>query len=125
MLNESNYLQFAMRHYARPSCTSISDFNEDLNRIKHLKKLLNKIYNGKPVKIQLLLNHLTIMYNVFDQNACTAILFFKVDRDYWGILKALLDHLNLMPDFIPELGIVTTGIKKHELTEQELNGILY
>lgn len=123
MLNESNYLQFAMRHYARPSCTSINDFNEDLNRIKHLKKLLNKLYNGKTVKIQLLLNHLTIMYNVFDQNACTAMLFFKVDREYWDILKALLCHLNLMPEFIPELGVVTTGIKPHEQTKQELEKI--
>jgi hypothetical protein len=51
------------------------------------------------------------------------MLFFKVDREYWDILKALLCHLNLMPEFIPELGVVTTGIKPHEQTKQELEKI--
>jgi hypothetical protein len=120
MLNESNFLQFAMRHYARPSCTSLNDFNDDLQRIKHLKKLLNKIINGKPVKIQLVLNHMTILYNVFDMNACTAMLFYKVDSQYWSILKTILTHFNIMPDFIPELGIVTTSIKIDENILKEL-----
>lgn len=123
MLNDSNFLQYAMRHYARPSCTSVNDFNDDLNRIKHLKKLLNKVHNDKTVKIQLLLNHLTILYNVFDQNACTAMLFHRTDREYWDILKTLLTYLNIMPEFIPELGIVTTGIKFHEKTKQELENL--
>lgn len=120
MLTDDNFVTFAMRHYDNPSCKSSHDFDEDLNRFKYLKKLLNKYLNGKKVSIQLILNHVIIIYNVFDSNACTAMLFHKMEKEHWSFLKTLLNHLNMMPDFIAELGLVTTNIPIMEELKKEL-----
>ena len=33
-LNEKNYVHFAMKYYMNIQCTSVEEFNEDLNKIK-------------------------------------------------------------------------------------------
>ena len=33
-LNEKNYVHFAMKYYTNIQCTSVDEFNEDLNKIK-------------------------------------------------------------------------------------------
>ncbi len=95
-LNEGNYILFAIKHYENPHCVTREDFDEDLKRFKYLKRLLKRYVRGGQLRTHLIINHLIILYNVFGE-AATPLLFFKLEREYWGILKTILLYLNKYP----------------------------
>ena len=41
-LNEKNYVHYAMKYYMNNQCTSVEEFNEDLNKVKYVKRLFNR-----------------------------------------------------------------------------------
>ena len=91
-----NFTNFAMRNYANPH-TTLEDFKEDCNRFVDLNKLFGRYYRNNDLKIRLILNHIVILYNVFDAEACTKMLFYKLKKEYWPGLKTILTFLNYMP----------------------------
>jgi len=95
-LNEETYILFAIKHYENPHCVTREDFDEDLKRFKYLKRLLKRYVRGGALRTHLIINHLIILYNVFGE-AATPLLFFKLEREYWGILKTILIYLNKYP----------------------------
>ena len=97
-LNEKNFLLYAMKEYNNPQCTEVEEFNDDLKKIKYIKRLLNQYVSEGVLKERLLLNHIIIFYNVFPPAAATRILFFKIEEKFWPILKPFLFYLNLMPE---------------------------
>ena len=104
-LNEDTFLLFAIKHYENPHCVTREDFDEDLKRFKYLKRLLKRYVRGGQLRIHLIINHLIILYNVFGE-AATPLLFYKLEREYWCILKTILLYLNKYPiGMLPELEI--------------------
>jgi len=104
-LNESNYILFAIKHYENPHCVTREDFDEDVKRFKYLKRLLKRYVRGGSLRTHLIMNHLIILYNVFGE-AATPLLFFKLEREYWSILKTILLFLNKYPlDMMPHLEV--------------------
>ena len=97
-LNEKNFLLYAMKEYNNPQCTNVEEFNDDLKKIKYIKRLLNQYVSEGVLKERLLLNHIIIFYNVFPPAAATRILFFKIEERFWSILKPFLFYLKLMPE---------------------------
>lgn len=97
-LNEKNYLLYAMREYNNPQCIEIEEFNDDLKKVKYIKRLFNQYVSEGILKERLLLNHIIIFYNVFPPKAATRILFFKIEEKFWPILKTFLFYLNFMPE---------------------------
>jgi len=97
-LNEKNFLLYAMKEYNNPQCTSIDEFNDDLKKIKYIKRLLNQYVSEGVLKERLLLNHIIVFYNVFPPAAATRILFFKIEEKFWPMLKPFLFYLKLMPE---------------------------
>jgi len=97
-LNEKNFLLYAMKEYSNPQCTEVEEFNDDLKKIKYIKRLLNQYVSEGVLKERLLLNHIIIFYNVFPPAAATRILFFKIEERFWPILKPFLFYLKLMPE---------------------------
>ena len=97
-LNEKNFLLYAMKEYNNPQCTNIEEFNDDLKKIKYIKRLLNQYVSEGVLKERLLLNHIIIFYNVFPPAAATRILFFKIEERFWPILKPFLFYLKLIPE---------------------------
>ena len=97
-LNEKNFLLYAMKEYDNPQCTKVEEFNDDLKKIKYIKRLLNQYVSEGVLKERLLLNHIIIFYNVFPPAAATRILFFKIEEKFWPILKPFLFYLKLMPE---------------------------
>ena len=95
-LNDETYILFAIKHYENPQAATKEDFDEDLKRFKYLKRLLKRYVRGGPLRTHLIINHLIILYNVFGE-AATPLLFFKLEREYWGILKTVLLYLNKYP----------------------------
>ena len=88
---------FAIKHYDNPTSVTYADFEEDLNRIKYIKRLLRRHQTAGELKTHLILNHIIVMYNVFD-DAATPILFYKIEATYWPILKAFMLFLNRLPE---------------------------
>jgi len=97
-LNEKNFLLYAMKEYNNPQCTEVEEFNDDLKKIKYIKRLLNQYVSEGVLKERLLLNHIIVFYNVFPPAAATRILFFKIEEKFWSILKPFLFYLKLMPE---------------------------
>ena len=112
-LNEKNFLLYAMQHYDNPQCVEVEEFNDDLKRIKYIKRLFNQYAIEGVVKERLLLNHIIVFYNVFSVEAATRILFYKLEEDVWPMLKTFLFYLNFLPDKIESINgrtILTTEI---------------
>ena len=104
-LNEDTFILFAIKHYENPHCVTREDFDEDLKRFKYLKRLLKRYVRGGQLRIHLIINHLIILYNVFGE-AATPLLLYKLEREYWGILKTILIYLNKYPaGTLPDLEI--------------------
>ena len=101
ILTDDNFMMFAMKNYTNPQCTNIDEFYEDLNRIKYIKRLLGK-YNKKGIiKARLILNHIIILNNVFGNEACSRILFHKLEPEFHSAIKTFLEYLNYLPKTIP------------------------
>jgi len=113
-LNEKNFLLYAMKEYNNPQCTEVEEFNDDLKKIKYIKRLLNQYVSEGVLKERLLLNHIIIFYNVFPPAAATRILFFKIEEKFWPILKPFLFYLKLMPEDKIE-SIMGREIKTNEI----------
>lgn len=97
-LNEDNYLIFAIKFYDNPQALTMEDFQSDLKRIRYVKRLLKKYKNTGDLRTHLILNHLTILFNVFN-DAAVPLLFYNLDRDLWPIIKSFLLFLNRFPEY--------------------------
>ena len=102
-LNDDNFLMFAMKEYNDIQCTDIEEFYDDLKKIKYIKRLFNIYKNNGQLKERLILNHLIVFYNVFSVQAGTRILFYKIEKDYWPMLKTFLIFLDRMPEKIDSI----------------------
>jgi|TARA_Y100000389_G_scaffold196082_1_gene228420 hypothetical protein len=97
-LNESNYLLFAIKFYNNPQSVTREDFEDDLKRIKYIKRLLKRYKNTGELKIHLILNHLTVLFNVFDE-AAVPLLFYNLEKELWPFIKSFLLYLNRLPEY--------------------------
>jgi len=110
-LNESNYLLFAIKFYNNPQAVTRDDFESDLKRIRYVKRLLKRYKNTGELKIHLILNHLIILFNVFD-DATVPLLFYNLERELWPAIKSFLFFLNRIPEY-----------PKTEITEIEIDDV--
>jgi hypothetical protein len=97
-LNESNYLLFAIKFYNNPQAVTKDDFEDDLKRIKYIKRLLKRYKNTGELKTHLILNHLTVLFNVFD-DATVPLLFYNLEDDLWAYIKSFFVFLNRIPEY--------------------------
>ena len=99
-LTNENYLMFALLHYDNPHCVDIKEYFEDVRKLKYIKRLFNRYKEDGVMKERLILNHLISFYNVFDNEAASRLLFFRVGEEYHSLLKTFLVFLNRMPEKI-------------------------
>jgi hypothetical protein len=97
-LNEDNYLLFAIKFYDNPQAVTMEDFQIDLKRIRYVKRLLKRYKNTGELKIHLILNHLIILFNVFN-DAAVPLLFYNLEKDLWPYIKSFLIFLNRLPEY--------------------------
>ena len=74
------------------------DFEDDLKKIKYVKRLLRRYLNTNVLKTHLILNHLTVLFNVFG-DAAVPLLFFNLEKDLWSSIKSFLVFLGKLPDY--------------------------
>ena len=97
-LTPENISMFAMKHYDNASCVDEQEFLDDMKRFKYLKRLFRKYDTSKELKSRLIINHIIVLSNVFGVDAATTLLFFKIDRHHWSLLKTILVYLHFMPE---------------------------
>jgi len=97
-LNEDNFLLFAIKNYQNPQAVTKDDFEKDLNYFKYIKRLLKRYKRDGELKTHLLLNHFIILYNIFGE-AATPMLFFKIERELWPVMKTFIIFLGKLPEY--------------------------
>ena len=125
-LNDDNFLMFAMKEYNDIQCTDIEEFYDDLKKIKYIKRLFNIYKNTGQLKERLILNHLIVFYNVFPIQSGTRILFYKIEKSFWPMLKTFLIFLDRMPETIDSIRgemIRTSDIQLGEGIDTRLRSI--
>lgn len=93
-----------MQNYDNPTLEQQQEFDDDIKRFKYLKRLFRKYETTGELKIRLVLNHIILLYNVFGSDACMTLLLFKIDKEYWPILKTICGYLGyLYPHELKEI----------------------
>lgn len=118
-LNSDNYILFAIKYYDNPTSLTLEDFNEDMKRFKYVKRWLKKYHETREINTHLLLNHIIIIFNCWN-DAAIPLFFYKINLEYWPYLKSFISYLNRIPEY-PHSTI-------HEIYEDQnikkiLNGI--
>lgn len=98
-LTDDNFMIYAMKAYDSPNCI-MSEFEEDLKRLKYIKRLIKKYKITGDLKERLILNHIIVLGNVFGVEPAVRMLFFKFDEEDYAILKTFLVFLNYLPQTI-------------------------
>ena len=116
-LNAENFMFFAMKHYDNPQSVTYDDFLEDMMRFKYLKRLFGRYIKTGALRNHLIINHLIVLFNVFGE-AAIHLLVYKIDSQYWDILKTYLVYLNRYPEPCGSLDFVEIDpIIAKQLTE--------
>ena len=103
---------FAKSHYDSHGAGK-EEFEDDMKRFKYLKRLFRKYDTSKEFKARLIINHIIILANVFGIDAASTLLFFKIDKEHWSLLKTILIFLN----YIPENEMVDVQINQDVMIE--------
>ena len=112
-LTDDNFMLYAMKAYDKPNAI-VSEFEEDLKRIKYVKRLIKRYKATGELKERLILNHIIILSNVFGIEATVRMLFYKIDNSDYPILKTFLLFLNYMPRYV-------NGIRGQYLNSSDMN----
>ena len=102
-ISEENFIIYAARYYNNPSCSTEADFLQDVNKIKFIVKMFKRYEKDGVINERLVLNHIILLYNVFDREAATRMLVLKC-QDHLSTLKPFLVLLNFWPDKIEHVG---------------------
>jgi hypothetical protein len=102
-LNEENFYLYCVKKYERGFFVSQEEFDEDLRRIKYIRKLITRYLKNDDLKERLILNHIIILNNCFGPEALNKILYFKL-KDYMKYVKPFLILLNILPEYIYDVG---------------------
>lgn len=100
IVTEANYVLYAANAYHSPTYDT-EEFYDDLKRVSYIKRLFNRYHETGELKHQLIINHLVVLYNVFE-TATDTIIFHKL-RDYLPQLVPFLVFLNKCPQTINNL----------------------
>ena len=103
---------YAMKIYDKPNCI-MSEFKDDLKRFNYLKRLFKRYRKFDELRERLVLNHLVVLYNVFGAESLARLLFFKVSKDDYSVVKTYLLFLSCMPE-------VVKGIKGQNIISSEI-----
>jgi hypothetical protein len=112
-LDDSNFFLYAAHHYHNP-CVDETEFLEDLSRIKNLRRLFSRYEKRGELKERLILNHLMVLYNVFEHRALTRMLVFKL-YDHLPLLKPFLMLLSYWPERVENIGPDNETIRSNDI----------
>jgi len=93
-LDEETFVLYAAKNYYNPTCIDAEEFYQDLKRFKYVKRLITRYEETGTLSVNLMLNHLTVIFNVFGMEAGLRMLEYKVITEgNIGILKPFFVYL--------------------------------
>lgn len=93
-----NYIIFAAKYYWSIHYTT-KEFISDLKRVTYIKRLILRYLKTGELQERLILNHLILLFNVFDpQISVQKMLFLKHNKKCYSALKTFLLYLNYLPN---------------------------
>jgi len=125
ILTELNVELYAAKGYENPNCVSIDEFVEDFNRLRYIKRLVRRYAQNGELKERLILNHLVVLYNTFDNTTCTRLIFYKLQK-YLEYIVPFLLLINRLPETVLDENnkvIYTTDIKMNSYIIEKLREI--
>jgi hypothetical protein len=117
-LDETNFILYAAKYYENTSNAGEIEFEDDLSRIRYIKRLFAKYKERNDLNERLILNHLIVLYNVFHHKACTRMLVYKL-VGYHHYLKPFLIYLSYWPEKIEAVGINKEVVNVHDIPLDE------
>jgi hypothetical protein len=102
-IDNKNFILYCAKHYDNPQCVDTSEFIEDLERIKYIRKLITRYNDSGEIRERLILNHLIILCNVFGPKVLCRILFFKL-HDQLKYIKPFLILMGILPKYVVGIG---------------------
>ena len=110
VLTSKNVVMYQMRSYVNYSCCTMDEFSDDMKRFEYIKRLFYRYHVRDILKERLILNHLIVLYNILESESCTRLLFFKIDVEYYYILKTFLLFMDRLPNKVYGIGSVDVDI---------------
>ena len=107
---------FAIKHYDNTQSLTVDDFMEDMKKFKYLKRLLKRYLKTRILRVNLIINHLVILFNVFG-DATIPLLMYKLEEDYWPLVKTFLVYLDRYPE-------ISAGVLETVSIDDEVNSLL-
>lgn len=101
-LNKDTFSLYCSKHYDGGFIYGVTEMNEDLNRIKYIKKLITRYEQNNDLKERLILNHIIVLNNVFGAHAASRILYYKL-KDCFHVIKPFLVLINILPDYYHDI----------------------
>lgn len=101
------FLAFAKSTYFNPSCSSSSEFLEDLKRVKYIKRLLFRFHKAKSlksIKERLIINHLVVLKNVFGDGPAVKLLYMKHEPKFYSYLKSFFVYMDFDSKSLKQIG---------------------
>lgn len=98
-VSDKNFMMFAIQGYDNAMCSSEEEFQEDLTRIRSISRSFSRYRKTGEINERLVLNHIIILYNVFDGESLTKMLVFKL-QNYLEYLKPFLMLIARWPEMI-------------------------
>ena len=95
-ITKDNWMLYAQQNYDNPTLEKDKELYDDIKRFKYLKRLFRKYQITGNIKVRLVVNHVIVLQNVFGVEAAVTLLLFKVEKQYWAILKTILDYLGYL-----------------------------
>ena len=105
-------MMYAVKAYDSPNCI-MSEFKDDMKRFNYLKRLFLRYRKYDELRVQLVLNHIVVLCNVFGPEVATRLLFFKVTKDDYSSLKTYLLFLSCLPERV-------RGIKGQDILSSDI-----
>ena len=97
-LTDDNFLFYAARNYYSPRSITEEEFFEELNRFKYIKRLVNRYTRGGDLQERLILNHITVLLNVFGNEPGILMVMHKVGAQDLPIIKPFLVYLKAIKE---------------------------
>lgn len=116
-LDEKNFFLYAAKNYYSPRCIDAEEFYEDIKRFKYLKRLIKRYQIGGKLSVNLILNHLVVIFNVFGVEAGLKMLEHKLSGDQLPVVKPCLLYLKAITND------KYTGIEMDNTVVEELRKI--
>jgi|DEB0MinimDraft_6_1074348.scaffolds.fasta_scaffold33285_2 hypothetical protein len=95
-LNNKNFELYAAQNYYNPNCIDVEEFEEDIKRFKYLKRLITRYTETGVLSVNLILNHLIIIFNVFGYEAGLRMIEYKFKAEQFKFIKPFLIHLKVI-----------------------------